>query len=571
MFTWTFFIDYRMHIYRLASLTYVFLTLSATKGLLCPVQNCRCIDNQKIIDCRNRGLKAIPKITPSDLVFQEISFENSDDPSDRNNDNNADINRISTIQANAFKGLKVRKINLGRAGVQTLDQQSFSGLESDLEALVLGGNRLSPPPLDSLKMLKNLKDLELQNFVVPTLRKSFAIQSLLQLRSLKLVNMQLRFILKDSLEEFRSLKHLEVSGNRDMRFFPVGAIYSVPSLEELVLKDNGLVKVPGWAFFGLPNLKSLDLSRNQIDTLRPDAFRNVSNTLEKIDLTGNLLTTSSISEFSRYDWERLKNLRLLYNKITRIPINFSTKMRNLEFLELELNAISEITSVDFRPLTRLKYLDLSDNLITKIWPSALDLPAIQTLRLVNLNKNNAPVVIENAFRGPKQFLTSVALMENRFNAMDLWNEVARLKSVQELDLSDNGLTNLPRSAFANNTKVKTLTISNNNIGPYLSASQLDGLQASLQQLGLNSNGIQTIDSCLFTEFPNLHMVTLYGNPLSCDCRLRGLKTWMESLDFLYAYLTQAKCASPESVRGVMLTSAGLTGSGGGSCGPVAQC
>nr|XP_022344038.1 slit homolog 3 protein-like [Crassostrea virginica] len=328
-------------------------------------------------------------------------------------------------------------------------------------------------------MLKNLTDLELQNFVVPTLRKSFAIQSLLQLRSLKLVNMQLRFILKDSLEEFRSLKHLEVSGNRDMRFFPVGAIYSVPSLEELVLKDNGLVKVPGWAFFGLPNLKSLDLSRNQIDTLRPDAFRNVSNTLEKIDLTGNLLTTSSISEFS----------------------------------------------------------------------SALDLPAIETLRLVNLNKNNAPVVIENAFRGPKQFLTSVALMENRFNAMDLWNEVARLKSVQELDLSDNGLTNLPRSAFANNTKVKTLTISNNNIGPYLSASQLDGLQASLQQLGLNSNGIQTIDSCLFTEFPKLHMVTLYGNPLSCDCRLRGLKTWMESLDFLYAYLTQAKCASPESVGG----------------------
>lgn len=535
------------------------LTVSATFVLSCPVEKCQCIPSTQTIDCQYKGLTAIPKITPSDQVFQEITFENSADSSDESYSDLSNLNRISNIPADTFRGLRVKKINLGNAGVRTLDQRAFSGLETVLEHLVIGGVRVLSPPLDSLQNLKNLTKLELQNYKVPVLRKSFAISSLLRLQSLKLINMKMFHVSENALENFNDLRHLEISGNKQIRFYPATAIWKVPKLEELVFKENGLVKVAAYSFYELANLKSLDLSRNDIETLSPDAFQGVSKRLESIDLTGNALTTDSLSTFSKYNWQNMKNLRLLLNKITRIPKNMFSKMKNLESLELQLNSISEVITDDFRPLVRLENLDLSYNLITNIQANALDLPSIKTLRLSNLNKNKVGTItgIKNAFNGTKMSLDLVDLKENRFNTTDLWREIGRLTTVQELDISDTGLNDLPESVFAKNEKIRKLDINNNNIGPIISASSFNGLQTTLQQLQLVNNGIRTMDSCIFEEFPQLKLLTLYGNPLKCDCKLSGLQTWMKSLGMFYSFIVQAQCAYPPPNEGKMLASVTL--------------
>lgn len=541
--------------------------MSATFVSSCPVEKCRCIPDKQIIDCQYKGLTAIPKITPSDEVFQEITFENSADSSDESYSDLTNLNRISNIPADAFRGLKVKKINLGNAGVRKLDQQAFSGLETVLEHLVIGGDRVLSPPFDSLQTLKNLTKLELQNFLYPVLEESFAISSLLRLQSLKLINMQMFHISENALQEFKALRHLEISGNRQIRFYPATAIWKVPTLEELVFKDNGLVKVAGYAFYELKNLKYLDLSRNEIDTLSPNTFQGVSNNLQSIDLTGNALTTNSLSIFSAYDWKSMNNLRILLNKITRIPKSMFSKMKNLESLELQLNSISEILADDFRPLANLENLDLSNNLITNIQANAFDLPSIKTLRLSNLNKNEVKTLIgiKNAFNGTKNSLVLVDLKENKFNTNEMWAEIGGLTEVRELDLSDTGLNELPISAFAKNTLIRKLDLNNNNIGPSLSASSLDGLQKTLQQLQLVNNGIQTMDSCIFNDFPQLKLLTLYGNPLQCDCGLKGLQTWIKSLGMLYSFIVQARCASPGPSAGMMLMSVPLKDSNGMLC------
>lgn len=543
------------------------LTIWATFVSSCPVDKCRCIPGKQIIDCQYKGLTAIPKITPSDEVFQEITFENSADSSDESYSDLLNLNRISKIPADAFRGLKVKKINLGNAGIRTLDRQAFSGLEAVLEHLVIGGVRVNPPPFDSLQTLQNLTKLELQNFLYPVLEESFAISSLLRLQSLKLINMQMFHISENALKKFEALRHLEISGNKQIRFYPATAIWKVRTLEELVFKDNGLVKVAGYSFYELANLKSLDLSRNEIDTLSLDAFQGVSNNLQSIDLTGNALTTSSLSTFSAYDWKSMENLRILFNKITRIPKNMFSKMKSLLSLELQLNSISEILADDFRPLVRLEILDLSDNLITNIQANAFDLPSIKTLRLSNLNKNkvNTLIGIKKAFSGTKNSLVLVDLKENRFDTNELWAEIGGLTKVQELDISDTGLNELPKSVFAKNTFIRKLDLNNNNIGPSLSASSFDGLQNTLQQLQLVKNGIRTMDSCIFNDFPRLELLTLYGNPLQCDCRLSGLKKWMESRSMFFSFIVQAQCASPDSKAGEMLASVTFTDCASTSC------
>ncbi|XP_048749071.2 slit homolog 2 protein-like [Ostrea edulis] len=540
------------------------LTISLSLGLECPVKECTC--KNKIINCRNKGLTSIPEITPSSR-YREITFENSVDPTEKIHSNNPKLNKISILHANAFKGLKVEKINLGKAGVREVRDGAFSGLETSLKDLVLGGAHVNQPPLYSLEGLEKLKRLELQNFVLNTLKKSlFAIDNLFRLESLKLINMKTHFVLEDSLEDFKNLKHLEISGNPNLKFYPASAIWRVKSLQELVFKNDGIVKVPGWAFYDLPNLKLLDLSRNEIRTIRPGAFKNVSATLEKLDLTGNALTTDSLQTFTTYDWKNLRNLRILYNKITGLPDNMFSKMEKLESLEMQLNALRRLTSNDLTPLTNLKHLDLSDNLITEIQADALNLPALQTLRLLNLNTVKSVVSINNAFGGVKGALVKVDMKENNFRGNELWGEIAHLTNVTELDISETGLNELPKSAFINNKQIQKLGMSKNNLGPSLSADQLNGLQGSLEQLRLNNNRLQSLDNCIFEkQFPKLKLVTLYGNPLKCDCALGGLQKWLKGRPFFFSYIVQAVCASPTSEVGKNLRKATLKDDQRGTC------
>lgn len=49
-------------------------------------------------------------------------------------------------------------------------------------------------------------------------------------------------------------------------------IWKVLILEEFVFKDNGLVKVVGYVFYELKNLKFLDLLWNEIDILSLNIF-----------------------------------------------------------------------------------------------------------------------------------------------------------------------------------------------------------------------------------------------------------------------------------------------------------
>ena len=87
-------------------------------------------------------------------------------------------------------------------------------------------------------------------------------------------------------------------------------------------------------FSGLVNLEELIFGYNQIESIEPGSF---------------------------YHMSKLKNLRLVYNKLTRIDKQTFSGLVNLESLDLSSNQIKSIENGSFSQLSGLKHLEVQRN------------------------------------------------------------------------------------------------------------------------------------------------------------------------------------------------------------------
>ena len=102
---------------------------------------------------------------------------------------------------------------------------------------------------------------------------------------------------------------------------------------ELYLGLNRLVKIKSNTFQGLKELKKLDLSENQINSIEPNAFNIES--LEKLFLSKNQLTI-----IEKHSFVGLKNLRILHlndNQIKAIETKSLDGFKDLEEFNLLFN------------------------------------------------------------------------------------------------------------------------------------------------------------------------------------------------------------------------------------------
>nr|KAG5714459.1 hypothetical protein BaRGS_006905 [Batillaria attramentaria] len=95
----------------------------------------------------------MPKIDgSSDYLIYEMTLEG---------------NNLQSIPADAFKGLKIQRLDLRNNRLTSIDANAFSGLESDLmELYIVRGDREAnvAPPLDSMTNLTGLHTLTLEHF-----------------------------------------------------------------------------------------------------------------------------------------------------------------------------------------------------------------------------------------------------------------------------------------------------------------------------------------------------------------------------------------------------------------------
>lgn len=191
----------------------------------------------------------------------------------------------------SLSALRITNMQLSGCRIKTVEPDAFKGQENSLKTLNLRHNELTEIPSAALKTLKNLTVLDLSVNKFKVVEDDAFV-------GLKLVTLKLSdnpVVLSPG--AFRglekSLKNLNLKGTRQ-KSVPE-ALRGLGTLAFLDLSQNSIQRLPGpagvKAFEGLNSLTGLNLERNLIGEIGPDAFYGVRNTLSSLSLLNNVLQT----------------------------------------------------------------------------------------------------------------------------------------------------------------------------------------------------------------------------------------------------------------------------------------
>ncbi|CAH1956025.1 unnamed protein product [Acanthoscelides obtectus] len=200
-----------------------------------------------------------------------------------------------------------------------------------------------------------------------------------------------------------------------------GAFINLPNLTTLALIDNKIESIPRGVFNNL-NVGTLFLQRNQIETIDAEAFDDMPN-LFRIKLNANKISTWNGEWFK--NTPRLSQLYFRRNKIQVIP---ERAFKNLK--------------ATYLPGGRIELeIYLSKNLIREINPKAFD--GIDTIRKLMLDRNNIQELNGDIFKGMKH-IDVIFLSKNQLRELPK-NLLSALHSdLLTLDLAGNhNFTYLP--------------------------------------------------------------------------------------------------------------------------------
>lgn len=262
--------------------------------------------------------------------------------------------------------------------------------------------------------------------------------------------------------------------NRD-----IGTPGCFPRLQQLYIRKNHIRSLNFSLRRSFPNLVSLYLSDNEIDTCT--FIHDVPSTLAHLHVERN-----HIFSISPASLKNLKTLQADGNIIrsicykncadTSLKLLGTTK---LEILSLTENKITRIEACAFRDSYSLVNLNLSGNIIETINPSTFT--SLRSLAQLNLDNN---------------LLTSMP------NLSGNWY-------LKTLSLRNNKLTEIRREHFRRSTTLRTLQLGGNGIQSIQCNTFTD--LTLLQQLDLSNNELRSLPSGWMRSLTNLEYLDLRGN------------------------------------------------------------
>jgi hypothetical protein len=125
-----------------------------------------------------------------------------------------------------------------------------------------------------------------------------------------------------------------------------------------------------------------------------------------------------------------------------------------------------------------------------------------------------------------------------------------LPNLQKLLLGYNPTLTIP----TDRNLINSLTLSYLGI-PESSISSLSvetfANASALVKIDLSDNNLGTVDINMLRALPRLSSISLYGNPLQCDCQLQEVWRWCEDRNIQTAYRgTTPECDTPSEVKGI---------------------
>lgn len=195
----------------------------------------------------------------------------------------------------------------------------------------------------------------------------------------------------------------------------------------------------------------------------------------------NAIVYTSLKEALRNP-KKVVNLRLRDQELKEIP-SAILSMKNLETLDLVGNQIKEITEESLWGLSKLRYINLSENQVQKIHPHAF----LRCYDLVELDLGNNR--IDNVeFLTKLKYLSTLYLNNNKIKNFDL--PKLKMRYLKFFRADANLLTEIP-NFLQHSTKLKLLNLYDNQI------ENLNLAQFSINQLfylNVGNNPLQSINS-----------------------------------------------------------------------------
>lgn len=229
----------------------------------------------------------------------------------------------------------------------------------DLVHLDLSHNLIRSLGYDSrFRELYNMKVLDLSHNRLNTL-PDYVFRGLFNLEDLNLADNAISTIGEETFKGLLKLETLRLSGNR-LEYVQPSWWSNVRTLYNLYLDRNYFAFTQSEAFKFLRHLRQLDLSRNKISRLNEKTFYGLEK-LEILFLDYNLLTTMP-REALQYIKSSLKSLNLNRNPIQTIRTDDMANLHKLK--DVSLNNMQRLKLVDrgsFKNLPELLVVEIHDN------------------------------------------------------------------------------------------------------------------------------------------------------------------------------------------------------------------
>uniref|UniRef100_A0A4W4F1I7 Ig-like domain-containing protein n=1 Tax=Electrophorus electricus TaxID=8005 RepID=A0A4W4F1I7_ELEEL len=211
-------------------------------------------------------------------------------------------NRLSFLSAKVFTLSQLQVLELKRNKIRAVDSLIFKELES-LKSLKLQRNSITKLMDGALFGLDNMEELELEHNNLTELSKGW-LYGLHMLRVLHLSHNNVGLVRADAWEFCHRLEELDLSFNHLSRL-EGWAFTGLGLLQSLNLGENHITHLGDGVFSGLANVRTI-LQKNKIRTITKRAFEGLEE-LEHLDLSKNRLMSLHPDAFSHL---KLKSLDL---------------------------------------------------------------------------------------------------------------------------------------------------------------------------------------------------------------------------------------------------------------------
>ena len=281
-------------------------------------------------------------------------------------------NQITTIYSKSFEKLhNLTDLDLSYNKITTLENDAFLGIEEHLESFNLKFNEITP---ESMVALSSKTWLKLEQLILSYNTKLGTVsdrsfETMPKLEYLNLIQINLKKISTNFFSGLTNLHALDLSWNK-IGNIDAGAFEHMPNLYELKLKKqfgqssvpkDYAMQIPDQAFHGLET--SLAVLNLKDTPIVPQQFWNIVRTLPNLQtLTMSKTRLSMIPDFGFFYNKELEAIELEGNDIdTLTPDSFTGPNDSLKKVLLSSNNLSTVSSCVFDKHAKLEAIDLAQN------------------------------------------------------------------------------------------------------------------------------------------------------------------------------------------------------------------